>query len=503
MWGWGATLVDSSISGSSNRRIERRVLVGDMLMEFKRRPELSVIIALLWAWTRMVFGTSSFDSFFAANAFSDAYVKGIVVLANAIAYLLIAILFRLKKIVPRGRFYWILIAFFMAFGAVSFFAPLPASIVFGVVDVTHVLGAVMLGVGCACFYVELGRILGHCGSASALIHTVVGVAGSAILLCLFHIAPLLLLNAYLVLSPFALVALSFRWLEVRSQGLYACGNATKSYVPWRLLITAAFAGVAFGVALQIPQLGNYFDPPLLRNAVTLAVTASVLLCAAVLFRMDFNQLIYRIGFPLLAFGFVLYLTARSSCFVGGFVFSVGYYFLDLLFWILLAHIINKQNVSANWIVALALGALLLGRAIGDGIFSVASILIWDAGEAGKNLLIVVLFVLLVNALFMLDARNLSVGWGVVRPVDQLPCADEIEIACMVLRKNHALTPREMEVCALLARGHSRKRVSVELGVSEETVRTHAANVFRKLDVHSHQELIVLVEKRVAVDRLMG
>ena len=50
--------------------------------------------------------------------------------------------------------------------------------------------------------------------------------------------------------------------------------------------------------------------------------------------------------------------------------------------------------------------------------------------------------------------------------------------------NEALTPREIEVLRLLARGCSYAVIAAELGISEHTVTTHIKNTYRKLDVHS-------------------
>jgi two-component system, NarL family, response regulator LiaR len=45
-----------------------------------------------------------------------------------------------------------------------------------------------------------------------------------------------------------------------------------------------------------------------------------------------------------------------------------------------------------------------------------------------------------------------------------------------------LTPRELEVLRLIARGHSNKRIALELGVAEKTIKTHVGHVLAKLDL---------------------
>jgi NarL family two-component system response regulator LiaR len=45
-----------------------------------------------------------------------------------------------------------------------------------------------------------------------------------------------------------------------------------------------------------------------------------------------------------------------------------------------------------------------------------------------------------------------------------------------------LTPREREVLALIGRGYANKRIALELGIAEKTVKTHVGNVLSKLGV---------------------
>lgn len=58
--------------------------------------------------------------------------------------------------------------------------------------------------------------------------------------------------------------------------------------------------------------------------------------------------------------------------------------------------------------------------------------------------------------------------------------------------DYNLSKREVEVFALLARGFGTEYISSQLTVSPYTVRSHRRNIYKKLDIHSQEELLALV-----------
>jgi DNA-binding NarL/FixJ family response regulator len=53
-----------------------------------------------------------------------------------------------------------------------------------------------------------------------------------------------------------------------------------------------------------------------------------------------------------------------------------------------------------------------------------------------------------------------------------------------------LTPRELEVLELIARGHSNAEIATQLVISDATVKTHVAHVFSKLDLRDRAQAVV-------------
>lgn len=74
------------------------------------------------------------------------------------------------------------------------------------------------------------------------------------------------------------------------------------------------------------------------------------------------------------------------------------------------------------------------------------------------------------------------------------CAQDDLILCKAFEKNllSTLTPAELEVAQQFSRGLTHKDVALNLGVSENTVRSHIKHVYDKLAIHNKARLVQLM-----------
>ena len=85
----------------------------------------------------------------------------------------------------------------------------------------------------------------------------------------------------------------------------------------------------------------------------------------------------------------------------------------------------------------------------------------------------------------------------VEPIQPLPSSEagaSLADRCDQLSEAAGLTEREREIFLMLAKGRNTRFIQEQLVISPNTVRSHIKHLYVKLDVHSQQELIDLVER---------
>lgn len=240
----------------------------------------------------------------------------------------------------------------------------------------------------------------------------------------------------------------------------------------------------------------------------LALAGVIVLIAIKALRLNFRKLLYVVGFPLAALGFLIIgfddgLKGAASVshasglnFVyGEIVFVAGYYYLVAISWMLCAHLarIGKERNEAAY--AWSSLSLIAGQLIGFA----TSALTASMQMSRSNLCFVALFALMFASLLIATNDSLWSDWGSVRP-DDIDRASIFKRACKSIEGTYALTPRESEIFALLARGRNMNHIAESLVISKDTVKTHCRSIYRKLQVHSQQEVIDLVEAEISVSR---
>jgi DNA-binding CsgD family transcriptional regulator len=66
-----------------------------------------------------------------------------------------------------------------------------------------------------------------------------------------------------------------------------------------------------------------------------------------------------------------------------------------------------------------------------------------------------------------------------------------------IAERYGLTQREREILTFLAQGRNRPYIQQKLHLADGTVKTHTSHIYAKLDIHTKQELIDLIERSTA------
>lgn len=89
--------------------------------------------------------------------------------------------------------------------------------------------------------------------------------------------------------------------------------------------------------------------------------------------------------------------------------------------------------------------------------------------------------------------GISVGFG-ARSADQRTYEELWAAGVEAVAREGGLSLRETEVFSLAARGYDSRAIQTRLVISPSTVSTHLQSIYKKLDLHSRQDLIQVVEE---------
>lgn len=175
--------------------------------------------------------------------------------------------------------------------------------------------------------------------------------------------------------------------------------------------------------------------------------------------------------------------------------------INLLLDLLLISVARRNPLAAVGVVAFGSALGSLGTTLGANVGALVGA--EGAGEQAYLLSAAMAGALLAYVLFAMRgfsfARTISgiePVRGVVLPQSMATAGAEelLRAACGRLTADRRLSPREADVLELLARGRNNAYIQEALVVTRNTVKSHIRHIYTKLDVHSQQELIDLVDR---------
>ena len=264
---------------------------------------------------------------------------------------------------------------------------------------------------------------------------------------------------------------------------------------WKVAVT--IAAFSFVTAFLVSRFsGNQSQVPaidfLLGRLLEMAISGIVLFVVVKMNRpFNFSQL-WRIALLVLALD-MLSQTAFPEMTVLRCVESSAWDLIVLFAWLTLSDVAQHSKLPAPWVFGIGWACYTAPFAIGSMMSPT-----YSGGEHDALIVVALMFVLLLVSSFCLEMRDQDTKWLFAElrgePVSAPADYRSLEERCEEVGKQHKLTPRELEIMQLLCKGRTKAYIAETLYLTENTVKGHTKHIYSKLDVHSKQELLDLIER---------
>lgn len=268
-------------------------------------------------------------------------------------------------------------------------------------------------------------------------------------------------------------------------------GATARRFPWSVVAGFSIFGIAFGLC----RGASYSDAAGLSAFFAVHegcrfVAALLLLLVAWRAKNPYRAVV-SLGVVAFALGFLcMYGVSSDLSWATVACVTAGYTCFELLMWCIVFEIASEARMALRVPYGFGRGLMQVGIAAGTMLVMGLQIggldeVIWKVSQTS-------IVAMLVLMLTLFSDRDISDLWGVQKAT--LPEAeDDGASLTAILEERFGLSPRECEVAALLTRGRSEPYIAETLFLSRSTVHSHIVRVYAKMDVHSRQEFLSLVE----------
>lgn len=286
-----------------------------------------------------------------------------------------------------------------------------------------------------------------------------------------------------------------------------------------------------GGRASLDDMGNLY---LLGSAVGLMIMGGILaLIPRFAHKKPSEMPGIRATLLIMAAGFLVTTLTSASFFFAYAVFGAAFQCFRALVWMYSADVTERTGVPAFAVFGASQGCAALAVVLGVPIAASLNQAVSVGAAQLPVIASVAVFLIFTTAVLVLNPRDLETAWGLVpadarhengerfeyaigmtdaqgladaarnQAGDALCAADEEgSTGCdpgndtlRFLVDEYGLTAREYEVALLLAKGRSLPFIQEELHIAQGTAQTHLVHIYRKLDVHSRQEFLDVIESR--------
>lgn len=369
----------------------------------------------------------------------------------------------------------------------------------------YLISGLLIGVGNSLISLYWGSLCTTLSLRKNYSFVLAGQALALALYCVGFMIPDEMLMAFLVLILAISIPLFFFAPDIEQPVFSSEGFRVTFSDLWRPVFGTCVLCLLAGV---IPWLSGQYDGSATTMALLSVGSSAVMLLLLALpvviirERMKLESA-FRLILPIVATGFFLLPIIWNG--FGGIVnafVGAGVYAANIVLWCLIADSSRNNRLDAVTMFGLSLGLTTLFTALGRALG-------YFGGKAlhGEDFIItavslIALYLLSMVALFAFrrrKAEDSSDSPAASSDPDATSSLYEIQRKCDEYSKAYGLTKRESEILFYLARGTPAAEISSQLGISVNTAKSHIRHTYRKLGVHSKQDVIVMF-RSAATDR---
>lgn len=467
--------------------------MGKIVHAVRKYPSLFVVFTVYKTFAVLLFMESFlFPGTFQLGGYSLPTLVLFMLMCAGVC-LFFAFRFKKVRVFDKVGYLWFLVIS-MTLGVFFLFMETHAGITNEALQVVTLgLGIASLGVGLMGIHIELGRLFGMLGMTPTLTYGIASALATAVLATGIALLPSTIVWVLMFVFP-TLTVLAFFFAKQRAfpdQKVLYRESTNNLLIPYRFMTTSFTQGLALGIPLGFLSFSGFFGQFLDSAGYFFAALLAFLV--VLVLQMDFNRSVYQIGFPLAGLGLLCVGAFVDISAIAAVLQLTGFLYLDLVLWGLGSYLIKNNDQPATWVASCPSTALMIGRALGVAMGSVALQNLVSAKDVAFFFGGAAFLVMLVG-LLLSNSANLKTGWGFVRPGDPGATTDAYR-SCEIIAQDFGLTQRELEIMYSIVMGKTRKAISEELFITPNTIKTHLHNLYGKLDLHSESDLRAFVAKQ--------